>query len=134
LWDVRTYQEVATLKGKVTVAFSPDGRLLASAAAGKMMNSIKLWSVETLQEIATLKGHRDTVTAVAFSPDGQLLVSASKDSTIKLWKVQKTTDDFVLPQKATPAFGLVRETTDAFTTDRDRCGLPQRVKSLNQPY
>ena len=138
LWDVITHQEVATLKGKVSVAFSPDGRLLASATAGKMMNSIKLWSVETLQEIATLKGHRDTVTAVAFSPDGQLLASASKDSTIKLWKVQNPTPAFGLAQEATDAFGLAQETTDVPRSGIPRIGTfptdRESVKSVNQPY
>ncbi|MEO8073825.1 MAG: caspase family protein, partial [Acidobacteriota bacterium] len=68
-----------------SVAFSPDGKVLASAGKDK---TVKLWDVETRQEIRTLNGHSDWINSVAFSPDGKLLASASKDETIKLWNVE----------------------------------------------
>ena len=67
-----------------SVAFSPDGKLLASASA----NIIKLWSVNKKRGINILKGHTSSVNFVAFSPDGKLLASASDDKTIKLWRVE----------------------------------------------
>ncbi|GAB4331126.1 MAG: hypothetical protein Kow00117_16380 [Phototrophicales bacterium] len=69
------------------VAFSPDGRLLATVAADTL---IKLWdlSTETIVESATLKGHRASVDTVAFSPDGQTLAVGSADTSITLWDVQ----------------------------------------------
>jgi WD40 repeat protein len=71
------------------VAFSPDGRLLASGSAD---NTIKLWDVATGSEVRTLTGHTDDVNSVAFSPDGRLLASGpwdktGWDKTIKLWDV-----------------------------------------------
>jgi parallel beta-helix repeat protein len=66
-----------------SVAFSPHGKLLASAES----RVIKLWDVATGQEVRTLSGHSWDVNSVAFSPDGWLLASGSDDRTIKLWDV-----------------------------------------------
>ncbi|MEG4797561.1 CHAT domain-containing protein, partial [Microcoleus sp. LAD1_D1] len=68
-----------------SVAFSPDGKTLASASRDK---TIKVWNLQSQKPIATLPGHSDWVISVAFSPDGKTLASASYDGTIKLWNLQ----------------------------------------------
>ena len=70
----------------ISVAFSPDGKTLASGNYGH--GEVRLWDVDTGQQIrATLEGHTADVWSVAFSPDGQTLASASWDATIQLWEV-----------------------------------------------
>ena len=64
------------------VAFSPDGRLLASGSSDKTM---KVWEVASGALLRTLEGHTWSVNSVAFSPDGRALASASWDNTIRLW-------------------------------------------------
>ena len=79
--DLLTLQRPGTVH---SVAFSPDGKTLAS---GSRDRTVRLWEVASGKETATLPGHTDTVYSVAFSPDGKTLASGSGDRTVKLWDV-----------------------------------------------
>ena len=92
LWEVTTGQELVSMAAHTTrgivmaVAFSPDGRWLAS---GALDGIIRLWEVTTGRELANVAAHTALagVTALAFSPDGRVLASASGDNTAKLWEI-----------------------------------------------
>ncbi|HEV8587834.1 MAG TPA: caspase family protein [Pyrinomonadaceae bacterium] len=69
-----------------SVAFSPDGKILAS---GGYDSTVKLWDATADRELRTLSGHTGPVDSVAFGPDGKILASGSGDTTIKLWDAAK---------------------------------------------
>jgi WD40 repeat protein/tetratricopeptide (TPR) repeat protein/tRNA A-37 threonylcarbamoyl transferase component Bud32 len=71
------------------VAFSPDGRRLASCG-GYKPGEVKVWDTVTGEVVLTLRGHADSVEGVAFSPDGRRLASsggklAPKQGEVKVW-------------------------------------------------
>jgi WD40 repeat protein/serine/threonine protein kinase len=70
----------------LSVAFSPDGQLLATATQAGFL---RLWQAKTGQEIRKWKAHDKNAISVQFSPDGRYLASGSWDETIKVWEVEK---------------------------------------------
>ena len=87
LWDVETGELQKTLKGQerdvvYDIAFSPDGKTLASAMDN---GTVRLWHTQTGERHRILTGHKDIVFSVAFSPDGKTLASGSHDGTLRLW-------------------------------------------------
>jgi WD40 repeat protein len=103
--------------GQVTaVAFSPDGRILATAAGG---GTVILWNVtdpaRPRRLSQPLTGHHDYASSIAFSPDGRTLATGSDDSTVILWNVTDPAQPHRLGQPLTSRTSAV--TSVAFTPD-----------------
>ena len=86
LWDVSKRKWAASFKGHRStvwaVAFSPDGKTLASASGD---GNLHLWDIATGKERAKHKANGNWVMAVAYSADGKTLASGGEDSEVVLW-------------------------------------------------
>ncbi len=98
VWELASGREVLSLEGiresTWAVAFSPDGRYLATGSVrGASENEpvLRLWDLSADGEMRPLPGHLGTVTAVVFSRDGRSVVSASDDATALVSDVSELT-------------------------------------------
>jgi eukaryotic-like serine/threonine-protein kinase len=71
-----------TYQGSLTVAWSPDGNLIASTDGGP---TVQVWVAANGRNIFTYRGHSDRVNSAAWSPDGKYIASGSDDKTVQVW-------------------------------------------------
>jgi WD40 repeat protein len=83
LIHIKDFSERRHSRRRGSLAFSPDGRLLATAEDG----IIKLWAMPSTEEIGSFSGHDHISIYLAFSADGRTLGSISDDATVRLWHV-----------------------------------------------
>ncbi len=98
LIEVASGREVATLTGHEEgtrgLAFSPDGRLLASGSGSNQSShdaTVRVWDTASGRELRRLEGHLAGVNAIAFAPDGRSVASASADATALVWDISDLT-------------------------------------------
>ena len=89
VWDAVTGAHILIYRGHTsqvsTVAWSPDGKRIASASAGPEKN-VQIWDASSGTTIYTYRSHTLGVNDVAWSPDGQFIASASNDGTVRVWQ------------------------------------------------
>ncbi len=79
-----------------TVAFHPNGHLLASASADGVL---KLWDVTTGALLKTVQAHNSTILCVVFSPDGETLATSGIDGTVRIWPLNTKYNDSINVKK-----------------------------------
>lgn len=88
LWDTHTGELVETFSGHTlrvnSVAFSPDGKTLAS---GSNDATVRIWDIPSNRQIHLLEGHEEQVSTVSFTPDGSNLISAG-DGGFRVWDLK----------------------------------------------
>jgi WD40 repeat protein/serine/threonine protein kinase len=90
VWDAASGKETARARGDLpltdVVAFSPDGRRLATCdAQGTAAPMLRIWDAATGKKTFSWRGHAGSASGVAFSTDGKYLASAAGDKLIKIW-------------------------------------------------
>jgi hypothetical protein len=90
LWDVRLGREIrrfgATDMHARSVAFSPDGKLLAAL---QYNGGLCLWDVATGTQLCRVSNGTGRLTSFCFSPDGKMLATAGHDTTVLVWDTRE---------------------------------------------
>lgn len=127
VWDAQTGESVVTITGHrfwVTgVAFSPDGKRLASSSADE---TVRVWEIPSGRELHSLRGHAGWVHDVAFSPKSNRIASVGDDRLVRVW-------DCNTGQETMKLVGHTHELkTVAFSPDGNRLATGGGQNDLSQ--
>jgi WD40 repeat protein len=101
-WDATTGELKHSLK-QAALAFSPDGKRVATSDGGEL---IQLQGIENGEVIASLKVDKHNRGTVAFSPDGKLVAVAGRDGKVRLWNLETGELDKTLEGHSTAVYSL----------------------------
>jgi WD40 repeat protein/serine/threonine protein kinase len=108
VWDVETGRDVWTQGGGDRVdcvAYSPDGRTLASS--WNHDGTVRVWDADDGRVLRTFRAHRQQVFALAFSPgDGSLLATGGSDHRVRLWDTTTWAQRHEFPEHAALVLGV----------------------------
>ncbi len=133
----REASAIAIIRGRLvpgnptTLAFSPDGRLLAQSDG----NKARLWDLYTGKEAGAFDGHRGALAGLAFAPEGRRLATASTDTTVLIWDAEPAVKKLAplavpLPKEKLEAVWAALGESDggkAFEAIRELAGDPARA-------
>ena len=101
IWELASGKPVARLLGHTTsscdLAFSPDGRMLASVSGGRRNprtgdRGLRVWEIATGRQVRRFSNYPAGGSLVAYLPDGRSIITASEDGTALVWDVSDLAD------------------------------------------
>jgi WD40 repeat protein len=120
LWtDTLRHQLMGHVGSVTSIAFSPDGWLLASGGADR---SIRIWDTSSGDCVQVFAGHPWLVSALAFAPSGEIVFSGSWDRTVKVWQLSTgyAIDTLIGHTDSVTCLAVSADGHQLFTGSRDR--------------
>jgi WD40 repeat protein len=116
----------------LALAFSPDGKTLATAGTDKL---IRFWDLASGKELGQCKGHTEAVSALLFADEGKTLISGGPDGTIRFWNVAERKQTRASEEGSAGVITALALTVDGktlFSADRDGTVHVWDAATLNQ--
>ena len=127
IWDVPNWELLRTIPatGDYDIAFSPDGKRLASTTRGR----VSLWDVELGEQVASLSELTGWQHPVDFAHDGTSFATGGEDGFVRLYNIEDIEEDIESRLQALQQPGMVRL---IYFLPSDRPARPDRVTALRQ--